>query len=154
MLLDDAVSSIKEIVSKTNLSDSRGEDDEIINGVLGQVAVNRKKREAVNLLFLHHQNLMLATLQGKVDINQDDHLREPMVNMLRSYEERISMDCEISCSSSSPPKAAYVLIRCVRDCGSVVVPSGMISITKGSVLYVAPEDIKNLIDIGAVEILQ
>lgn len=150
---DTNVSTIKDILARVNANDEK-RNDSIIEALIGHTVINRKKREAIIRILSMHVNSMLGLVSGKVDLyNKDEGMFQNHSDLLKSYESKVNIECEIS-SIVSPPKSAYVLVKCMRDCGTIIVPSGQISITKGSVLYVAPEDVKNLIDLQAVEVLE
>lgn len=150
---DTIVSTIKDILARVNTNDEKG-NELIIDALIGHTVINRKKREAIMRLISFHTNSMINLINGKLDpYNHDPNMFQQHTDLLKSYEAKVNIECEIT-SIVSPPKSAYVLVKCMRDCGTIIVPSGLISITKGSILYVAPEDVKNLIDLQAVEVLE
>lgn len=154
MSIDAAISSIKDIIPRIVNNVEKG-NGSLIEALIGQVAINRKKREAIIEIFIQHRESVLNLINGRTGTHSygDEIINQSHIDLLKTYEAKVNIDCEIS-SIISPPKSAYVLVKCMRDCGTIIVTSGLLSITKGSILYVSPEDVKNLIDIHAVEVLE
>lgn len=81
---------------------------------------------------------------GEQDEDDDDDDDEPVQ----------IMDATELFGSDQPPRDVFVSVRCLQDIGDVETASGArLSLNKGSLYYVAREDVENLITLGAVEIV-
>lgn len=92
-------------------------------------------------LCLRYKTSMLGVIDEEDDDDDDDAVQ--------------IMDATELFGSLRPPKDVYISVRCLQDIGEVETPSGAkLSLNKGSLYYVAREDVEDLITLGALEIVE
>jgi hypothetical protein len=110
----------------------------------------KRKMRVINSSFLKKNQDIFLDLLDKKDLNslKDIDLSE-FQKMSQNYEFEVNDLCEIS-NYQTPPKSIFILVKAIKDAGVLLTSKGYLNISKGCIMSVVLEDVKELLERGVL----
>ena len=144
-MLESDLQIIQGVFDKAKEIKKKGES---LSSIIIAYEFIKRKIRIMNIMFLKkNQDLLLKMLDKKDFDSLDVANLNDLQGLLQNYENEMSDLCDIS-NYQSPPKSIFVLVRATKDAGVLLTSKGYLNISKGCIMSVVFEDVKELLEKG------